>query len=113
MTLNVTADAIADLRRAYEQKEREDADAWRRGKDSTVEDKRLRSGVQRDPGGRVLSTWQEEETDHSDDASARVVSDAGSDPRSPHFNLDTARAARDAAYEAYDRKQKNAWRKQG
>jgi hypothetical protein len=35
---------------------------------------------------------------------------AASDPHSPRFNLDDARAARDAAYEAYNRGQENAWR---
>ena len=32
------------------------------------------------------------------------------DPQSPRFNLDAARAIRDAAYEAYNREQENAWR---
>jgi hypothetical protein len=41
------------------------------------------------------------------------INDAALDPSSSNFSLDAARAARDAAYEAYDLWSQNAWRNPG
>jgi hypothetical protein len=75
-------DALRAARdKAYADREADDQNAWRRDQD------RDRSGFARD-------AWQNDALD----------------PRSPRFNLDAARAARDEAYADLEREQQDAWR---
>ncbi len=71
--------------------------------------KRDMRGEKRDPSGRLLESWETTEEECDD---GTLTQDA-LNPWSPRFSLDAARAARDAAYEAYDLLSQNAWRNPG